>query len=64
MEEALRAKFNIPEFKEKLLATGEMHLEEGNNWNDTFWGVDLKTGKGENHLGKLLMKIRKELNLK
>jgi predicted NAD-dependent protein-ADP-ribosyltransferase YbiA (DUF1768 family) len=31
-----------------------------NTWSDTFWGVDLKTGKGDNNLGKLIMKIRKE----
>ena len=27
----------------------------------TFWGVDIKTRQGENHLGKLIMKIRKQL---
>lgn len=61
MEKALKAKFAIPELREKLSATGEMELKEGNTWNDTFWGVDLKTGKGDNHLGKLLMKIREEI---
>ena len=61
MEKALKAKFEIPELKEKLLATEDKELQEGNTWNDTFWGVNLKTGKGENHLGKLLMKIRGEL---
>lgn len=50
-----------PELKEKLLATGNAELIEGNFWNDTFWGVDLKTGVGENHLGKILMEVRKEL---
>ena len=64
MERALKAKFDIPEFREKLLATGDMYLQEGNRWRDTFWGVDLKTGKGENHLGRLLMKIRSELKKK
>ena len=24
-------------------------------------GVDIKTGEGENHLGKILMKVRKEI---
>jgi ribA/ribD-fused uncharacterized protein len=42
-----------------LVATGDAELIEGNTWNDTFWGVC--RGKGENHLGKLLMQIRKEL---
>ena len=36
-------------------------LEEGNTWNDTFWGVHLKNGQGQNHLGRILMKIRTEL---
>lgn len=46
--------------KEKLLATGTEELIEGNNHGDTFWGcVD---GKGENHLGKILMKVREELS--
>ena len=47
------------ELKEKLLATGDAHLEETNTWNDTFWGVC--RGKGQNWLGKILMEVRKEL---
>lgn len=42
-----------------LMRTGDKYLEETNYWNDTFWGVC--GGKGENQLGKLLMKIRAEL---
>ena len=62
MEEIVRAKFTQNEdLKEKLLATGDIELIEGNTWNDTFWGVSLKTGRGNNHLGKILMKIREEL---
>jgi ribA/ribD-fused uncharacterized protein len=61
MEKALRTKFSIAELRDKLLATDKIYLQEGNRWNDTFWGVDLRTGKGENHLGRLLMKIRSEL---
>ena len=34
---------------------------EGNGWHDTFWGVDLKTGEGEKHLGRILMQVREEL---
>lgn len=45
---------------EKLLATGDQELVEGNAWGDTFWGVC--NGVGENHLGKILMKIRGELS--
>lgn len=61
MEKALKAKFSIPKLRRMLLATDDMYLQEGNRWNDTFWGVDLNTGNGENHLGRLLMKIRAEL---
>lgn len=61
METALRNKFDIPEWKQKLLTIRPTEpIIEWNNWNDTFWGVCVKTNKGENHLGKLLMKIRSE----
>ena len=47
------------ELKSRLLATGTHLLEEGNTWGDKIWGtVD---GEGENHLGKILMRVRKEL---
>lgn len=62
MEDVLRIKFQIPELKMLLLETGDLHIQEGNTWNDTYWGVDLKTGEGQNNLGMLLMKIRKELS--
>ena len=62
MEEIVRAKFTQnEELKALLLATGEAYLEEGNTWHDTCWGVDAKTGEGQNHLGKILMKVRDEL---
>lgn len=44
------------ELREKLDATKGKLLVEGNHWGDTFWGVC--NGKGENHLGILLMNIR------
>ncbi len=47
------------ELRDKLLATGDAELVEGNYWNDTFWGVC--RGKGENHLGKILMAVRQEI---
>ncbi len=60
MEEIVLCKFTQnPDLKEKLLATGERLLIEGNTWNDTYWGVC--KGKGQNHLGKILMKVREEL---
>lgn len=63
MEKLLREKFSKknPGLVELLLETGDEELQEGNYWNDTFWGVDLKTGIGENNLGKLLMKIRNDI---
>ena len=62
MLEITRAKFeqNL-ELAEKLLATGNAMLVEGNRWNDTFWGVDERNGKGENYLGRILMCVRREL---
>lgn len=60
MYELVRQKFsNHPKLKQKLLATGNMVLEEGNHWGDIFWGIC--NGSGENHLGKILMQIRTEL---
>ena len=62
MEDIVRAKFTQnPELASKLIDTGDSELIEGNNWRDTFWGVSSSTGKGQNHLGIILMKIRKEL---
>ncbi len=62
MEDLIRQKFTRNmELQQKLLETGDMIIQEGNTWGDTFWGIDLKTGKGQNHLGKIIMKIRNEL---
>ena len=55
----LRYKFSNPDLKEKLLATGNEELVEGNWWGDQYWGIC--DGIGKNKLGKLLMKVRKEL---
>lgn len=44
---------------QKLLDTHPHELVEGNRWNDTFWGVC--RGKGNNHLGEILMFVRGEL---
>ena len=62
MEEIVRAKFTQNEdLKQMLLDTGDAVLEEGNTWHDICWGVDAKTGEGQNHLGRILMKVREEL---
>lgn len=60
MLELLRFKFtNHDDLREKLLATGQTHLVEGNTWGDVYWGVC--AGHGRNRLGFLLMLVRDEL---
>lgn len=62
MEEIVRCKFQQnPDLQRRLLCTEDLPIEEGNTWRDKYWGVCAFTGEGENHLGKILMKIRKEL---
>lgn len=51
-----------PILRNKLISTGDEFIQEGNWWGDLFWGVDIKTGLGENNLGKIIMKIRSEIN--
>jgi ribA/ribD-fused uncharacterized protein len=53
-------KFENKHLRKLLLQTGEEELAEGNNWGDVYWGVDIQTGIGENHLGKILMEVREE----
>jgi ribA/ribD-fused uncharacterized protein len=60
MNFAIREKFKDENLAEKLKSTGNSLLVENNLWKDTFWGVF--NGKGENHLGKILMKVRDEIN--
>ena len=60
MYEIVKAKFTQnPELAARLKSTGDAELIEGNYWHDTYWGVC--SGKGENNLGKILMKVRDEL---
>ena len=56
MRDLLLFKFGHQELLEKLLATGDEELVEGNWWGDRFWGVC--HGEGQNMLGKLLMEVR------
>ncbi len=66
MEYVLRHKFaKGTDWLRKLMLTRDAQgdyyeIVEWNNWNDKFFGKDLKTREGENNLGKLLMKIREE----
>lgn len=60
MYEVVKDKFTrSPILAAKLKATAGIKLIEGNTWGDTIWGVC--NGKGENHLGKILMRVREEL---
>jgi len=62
MERIIRAKFNQHEMlAEKLRATGNARLVWTNTVPDTFWGEDRYACVGENHLGRILMKVREEL---
>lgn len=62
MLDILRSKFSQDPLKQQLLATGEEELIEGNEHNDTYWGV--YNGLGQNMLGKILMQVRFELRQK
>ena len=61
MYQLVKEKFSNEPYKTQLLETADKILEEGNWWGDTFWGVNIKTGRGKNHLGKILMRVREEL---
>lgn len=51
-----------PDIAEQLTATGDEELVEGNDWGDRFWGVDpVGSSNGENNLGKILMRVRRDL---
>lgn len=55
-------KFQDPQLKALLLATGTQKIEEGNTWGDTFWGIcPPGSGNGKNMLGKILMSVREDL---
>ena len=54
---------NNDKLRQMLLMTEGCYLEERNSWNDRYWGTDVN-GVGENNLGKILMNVRFNLNLK
>ncbi len=59
----VKAKFSqVWGMRERLLATGDAELIEGNDWGDVIWGVC--DGVGTNWLGKILMQVRSELQPK
>lgn len=60
MEELLREKIRQHvDVRDVLISTGEKKIIE-NSPVDDFWGIG-PHGDGENHVGKLLLKIREEL---
>lgn len=63
MYHGLKHKFSKanPKILEKARACKDMTLIEANRWNDRYYGVDWETGEGENVLGRLLMKLFKEI---
>lgn len=61
MANCLEQKFAQEPYRTLLIETGDSHIQEGNTWGDTFWGVDIRTGKGDNMLGHLIMGIRANL---
>ena len=63
MYEICKAKFvQNADLRVKLLKTNDQHLEEGNTWGDKIWGT--VNGKGQNKLGKILMRVREEFFMK
>jgi ribA/ribD-fused uncharacterized protein len=65
MESLLRQKFAPHRLGGALLRTGDVELVEGNTWHDRIWGVcicERCRSTGQNELGKLLMKIRKDMH--
>lgn len=59
MHDLVTRKFQNVILANKLIATAPITLVEGNNWGDTYWGIC--EGRGENHLGHILMDVREQL---
>jgi ribA/ribD-fused uncharacterized protein len=59
MYELVTLKFKNKVLRNKLVATDDAKLEEGNWWNDTQFGV--YKGQGLNWLGRILMMVRAEI---
>ena len=58
---ALREKFNKPRYKQLLLNTENLYIEETNWWGDCYFGVDIKSGLGFNILGCMIIHVRNEI---
>lgn len=60
MYKIVKAKFEQNDFiRKQLIDTSDVEIEEHNDWNDNYWGIC--DGRGENHLGKILMLVRNQL---
>ena len=50
------------DMRDMLLATGDAHLVEGNDWGDEVWGVcPVGSNNGENYLGLLHEEVRQRI---
>jgi N-glycosidase YbiA len=58
MTQIVREKFRHPVLRAQLVRTHPRPLVEVNAWGDHFWGVC--HGRGDNHLGRILMALRRE----
>lgn len=62
MKRFIMQKFSYSDLKEKLLATLDAVLIEGNYWHDNYWGdcrcKKCQNKEGQNHLGKIIMEAR------
>jgi ribA/ribD-fused uncharacterized protein len=46
----------------RLIATGDIEIVEGNTWEDRFWGVSpIASDNGLNWLGRIIMETRDQL---
>lgn len=59
MQTLLEQKFQIPQYRAQLVATGTARLVEGNTWGDRYWGM--VDGAGQNKLGLIITAIRTRL---
>ena len=65
MNWAIREKFKNENLADLLKSTADLELVEQNSWHDNFWGkcvCNRCKGNEKNHLGKILMDVRDELN--
>lgn len=60
MHDVLRVKFSLPTLQDQLIRTGDSEIYEVNTWKDLYWGCNTDL-KGLNHLGRLLMELREDL---